>query len=112
MRFISFARNILAAITRHHLYCSLMDTSTTLGFVFMPGGFGTLDEFFEVLTLVQTRRIPRFPLILFGKTYWTGLIKWMRATLDAGEFISKGDMELFRVTDDPQEAIDVILDYK
>ncbi|EEF60202.1 TIGR00730 family Rossman fold protein [Pedosphaera parvula] len=84
----------------------------SLGFVFMPGGFGTLDEFFEVLTLVQTRRIPRFPLILFGKTYWTGLIKWMRATLDAGKFISEGDMELFRVTDDPQEAIDVILDYK
>jgi uncharacterized protein (TIGR00730 family) len=84
----------------------------SLGFVFMPGGFGTLDEFFEVLTLVQTRRIPRFPLILFGKDYWHGLIKWMRTTLDTGKFISPGDMELFKVTDDPQEAIDIILDYK
>jgi uncharacterized protein (TIGR00730 family) len=84
----------------------------SLGFVFMPGGFGTLDEFFEVLTLVQTRRIPRFPLILFGKDYWQGLMKWMQITLNNGKFISPGDMDLFKLTDDPQEAIDIILDYK
>ncbi|MDB6121669.1 MAG: Cytokinin riboside 5-monophosphate phosphoribohydrolase [Pedosphaera sp.] len=84
----------------------------SIGFVFMPGGFGTLDEFFEVLTLVQTGRIPRFPLILFGREYWTGLLKWMRATLDKGGFISQGDLNLFTITDDPEEAIGIILDYE
>jgi uncharacterized protein (TIGR00730 family) len=84
----------------------------SIGFVFMPGGFGTLDEFFEVLTLVQTQRIPRYPMILFGREYWSGLIKWMRSTLDKGRFISPGDLELFTVTDDPEEAIGIILDYE
>src|SRR5512137_983521 len=53
----------------------------SIGFVFMPGGFGTLDEFFEVLTLVQTQRIPEFPMILFGKKHWRGLLNWMRREL-------------------------------
>src|SRR5215475_11513653 len=76
-------------------------------FVFMPGGFGTLDEFFEVITLVQTRRIPEFPLILFGRDYWKGLVRWMKEQLhDKNEFISEGDLDLFTVTDDPREAID------
>jgi uncharacterized protein (TIGR00730 family) len=84
----------------------------SIGFIFMPGGFGTLDEFFEVLTLVQTGRIPPFPLILFGREYWSGLLKWIRATLEKGAFISPGDMDLFTVTDDPEEAIGIILDYE
>lgn len=83
----------------------------SVGFVYMPGGFGTLDEFFEVLTLVQTRRITRFPLILFGRSYWSGLFKWMKATLDKNSFISVGDLDLVQIVDDPQEAIDIILDY-
>ena len=77
----------------------------------MPGGFGTLDEFFEVLTLVQTRRVPRFPLILFGKDYWTGLLHWARTTMEKGKFISPGDLELVTVTDDPQQTIQIIADY-
>ena len=84
----------------------------SLAFVFMPGGFGTLDEFFEVLTLVQTQRIPRFPLILFGRKHWEGLLKWLGSTLGKGRFISPGDMQLVTLTDDPQEAIDIILDYE
>ena len=84
----------------------------SLGFVFMPGGFGTLDEFFEVLTLVQTERIPAFPLILFGKNHWRGLIRWMKERLDGTHYISPGDLELFKMTDEPQEAIDIILDYE
>jgi uncharacterized protein (TIGR00730 family) len=85
----------------------------SLAFVFMPGGFGTLDEFFEVLTLVQTRRIPQFPLILFGREYWKGLLKWMKARLEEqNAFISPGDLDLVTLTDDPQEAIDRILDYE
>ncbi len=84
----------------------------SLGFVFMPGGFGTLDEFYEVLTLVQTRRIPHFPLILFGKSYWGGLCKWMVSTLEADGLISKGDMNLVTITDDVDEAVGIILDYQ
>src|SRR5712672_1397142 len=84
----------------------------SIGFVFMPGGFGTLDEFFEVITLVQTQRIPEFPLILFGKEHWKGLIRWMKERLEATKFISPGDLDLFKVTDDPQEVVDIILEYE
>ena len=85
----------------------------SLGFVFMPGGFGTLDEFFEVLTLVQTQRIPQFPLILFGREHWNGLLRWMKTELqDGNKFISPGDLDLVTVTDDPREVIDIILDYE
>jgi uncharacterized protein (TIGR00730 family) len=84
----------------------------SIGFVFMPGGFGTLDEFFEVLTLVQTQRIPEFPLILFGKDHWKGLIRWMKERVEAAKFISPGDLDLFKVVDDPQEVIDIILEYE
>jgi uncharacterized protein (TIGR00730 family) len=84
----------------------------SIAFVFMPGGFGTLDEFFEVITLVQTRKIPQYPLILFGSEYWRGLIRWMKDHVEAGKFISPGDLDLFTLTDDPQEAVDIILDYK
>src|SRR5712672_783649 len=83
----------------------------SMAFVFMPGGFGTLDEFFEVLTLVQTQRIPRFPLICFGSDYWKGLLQWMKRELERTNYISPGDLDLFKVTDAPQEAIDSILDY-
>jgi uncharacterized protein (TIGR00730 family) len=85
----------------------------SLGFVFMPGGFGTLDEFFEIITLVQTERIPQFPLILFGRNHWSGLLRWVKANLrDKHAFISPGDLDLAKVTDDPREAIDIILDYE
>lgn len=84
----------------------------SVAFVFMPGGFGTLDEFFEVLTLVQTQRIPEFPLILFGRDYWQGLLAWMKKSMQQkNRFISPGDLDLVTITDDPQEAITRILDY-
>lgn len=83
----------------------------SIGFVFMPGGFGTLDEFFEVLTLEQTQRIPRYPMILFGKEYWSGLLRWIKGTVEKNKFISPGDLELCTLTDDPHEAVSIILDY-
>ena len=83
----------------------------SIGFIFMPGGFGTLDEFFEVLTLVQTQRIPKFPLILFGREYWKGLLSWMKARLEKEGMISPGDLNLVAITDSPEEAIEIILDY-
>jgi|APGre2960657423_1045063.scaffolds.fasta_scaffold121364_1 uncharacterized protein (TIGR00730 family) len=84
----------------------------SMGFVFMPGGFGTLDEFFEVLTLVQTERISRFPLICYGTGYWGGLLKWAKSSLGKNGYISPGDLDLITLTDDPQEVIKLILDYK
>jgi len=85
----------------------------SLGFIYMPGGFGTLDELFEVLTLVQTERIPQFPLILFGSDYWRGLLKWAKQQLqDNHGFISPGDLDLLKVVDSPDEAVKIILDYE
>jgi hypothetical protein len=84
----------------------------SIGFVFMPGGFGTLDEFFEVITLVQTQRIPQFPLILFGTDHWKGLIRWMKERLQETNYISPGDLDLFKMTDDPKEALELILEYE
>src|SRR5580698_11236162 len=70
----------------------------SLGFIFMPGGFGTLDEFFEVATLVQTERIPQFPLILYGKEYWSGLLKWAKTEMrDRHSFISPNDLDLVTI---------------
>jgi uncharacterized protein (TIGR00730 family) len=84
----------------------------SLGFVFMPGGFGTLDEFFEVLTLVQTERIPQFPLILFGTGHWKGLLAWMKARLEKDKLVSPGDLDLVKITDDVDEVIAIIRDYE
>ena len=84
----------------------------SLGFVFMPGGFGTLDEFFEVATLVQTQRIPQFPLILFGSEHWKGLLAWMKTRLEKDKLISRGDLDLVKVTDDVDEVIEIIRDYE
>jgi hypothetical protein len=84
----------------------------SLGFVFMPGGFGTLDEFFEVTTLVQTQRIPQFPLILFGREHWKGLLAWMKTRLEKDKLISHGDLDLFKITDDVDEVIEIIRDYE
>ncbi len=84
----------------------------SVAFVFMPGGFGTLDELFEVLTLVQTERIPKFPLILFGKKHWAGLLKWLKAELrERNKFIAPLDLELLTLTDDVDEAVEIIRDY-
>jgi uncharacterized protein (TIGR00730 family) len=77
-------------------------------FVILPGGFGTLDELFEALTLVQTRKVTRFPVIMLGTEYWAGLMTWVRDTMGAQGTISPGDLELFTVTDDVGEAIAVI----
>jgi len=84
----------------------------SFAFVFMPGGFGTLDEFFEILTLVQTERIPKFPLILFGKRYWTGLLRWMHSELrERNRYIGPDDLKLLTVTDDVDEAVAIVLEY-
>jgi uncharacterized protein (TIGR00730 family) len=84
----------------------------SMGFVFMPGGFGTLDELFEVLTLVQTHRISRFPLVLFGRKYWSGLLQWLHVALEDRGFTSPGDVDLLQVVNTVDEAMRVILRYR
>ena len=77
-------------------------------FVVLPGGFGTLDELFEALTLVQTGKITRFPVVLVGSDYWSGLVSWIRGTLVAQDKVTAGDADLLQVVDDPEEVIRVI----
>jgi len=78
------------------------------GFVLFPGGFGTLDEFSEAITLIQTHRIERFPVVLIGREYWGGMLKWMEKRMIADKLISPDDLKLFQVTDDVREAIEII----
>ncbi len=77
-------------------------------FVVMPGGYGTLDELFEAVTLVQTGKITKFPIVLVGTSYWRGLLSWINSTLLPEGKVSPGDPELFHVTDDPAEVVRVI----
>ena len=77
-------------------------------FVVFPGGFGTLDELFEAITLIQTERIEPFPVILLGKDYWSGLMKWLSATALKAGFIEKDNLHLFSITDSPSEAVATI----
>ncbi len=79
------------------------------GFVLFPGGYGTLDEFFESITLIQTDRIQHFPLVLMGHEYWDELVDWMRRRLLANKLIGPNDLDLFHVTDDPQSAVEFLL---
>ena len=79
-------------------------------FVIFPGGFGTLDELFEALTLIQTGKISNFPVILFGSEYWSGLLHWLRETMLARGKISAADLDLIVVTDSPQKVRDLILE--
>ncbi len=77
-------------------------------FVILPGGFGTLDELFEALTLIQTGKIRHFPVILFGSSYWSGLLDWLRSTLVEDGTVSLGDLDLLAVTDDPEEVVRLV----
>lgn len=77
-------------------------------FIIFPGGFGTLDELFEAVTLIQTGKISQFPVILFGRHYWAGLFRWLQTRVVEEKKISRGDMDLMLLTDDPEEAVEVV----
>lgn len=87
----------------------LMFVKHALGFVVFPGGFGTLDELFEALTLIQTHKIKPFPVVLMGVDYWQGLVDWIRARMLAEGCISEDEMDLFLLTDDTAQAYDKIM---
>ena len=77
-------------------------------FIIFPGGFGTLDELFESLTLIQTHKIRNFPVVLFGASYWRGMIDWITSTVLTAGNVSEGDLKLLHVTDSPAEIVDII----
>jgi uncharacterized protein (TIGR00730 family) len=77
-------------------------------FVVLPGGFGTMDELFEALTLVQTRKVTSFPVVLYGSAYWSGLVDWLRTTMIEHGTISAADLDLLHISDDVDEIVDII----
>lgn len=79
------------------------------GFIMFPGGFGTLDELFEALTLIQTERIPKFPVALVGREHWSGLIGWLGQRLQHRGLIGADDLDLFRIVEEPAEAVDFVI---
>jgi uncharacterized protein (TIGR00730 family) len=79
------------------------------GFIVLPGGFGTFDELFEALVLVQTKKVTSFPVVLLGHAYWDGLVDWLRSTVLPGGKVNVRDLDLFSVTDDPAEAVRIVV---
>jgi uncharacterized protein (TIGR00730 family) len=103
-------RYVDIAVTFRHFYArKTMFVKAAEGFVIFPGGFGTLDELFEALTLIQTGKIHHFPVVLFGSGYWSGLLDWVREKLLREGMISPNDLDLLVVTDDPDEAVATVL---
>jgi uncharacterized protein (TIGR00730 family) len=86
----------------------VMFVKYAVAYVIMPGGFGTLDELFEALTLIQTKRIKSFPVILIDSLFWNGLIDWIKGTLIEEKTVSETDLEIFKVVDTPEEAMAII----
>lgn len=94
---------------RYFFVRKLMFVKYTVGSVLCPGGFGTLDELMNALTLTQTGKIEQFPIVLFGRDHWEGFTSWVRDTLDAGAFVSEGDGALMQVVDTPEEAVEIVV---
>ncbi|MGE5109135.1 MAG: TIGR00730 family Rossman fold protein [Sphingobacteriales bacterium] len=90
----------------------VMFTKYAQGFVMMPGGYGTMDEFFEVATLIQTGKFEESPMVLVGKSYWTGLLQWMKEVMqDQEKNINPGDLDLLKIVDTSEEAVQYIVSY-
>jgi uncharacterized protein (TIGR00730 family) len=81
----------------------------SLAFIIFPGGFGTLDELFESLTLIQTRKIKNFPVILFGSTYWKGMVEWIRELMLTEGKIAEADLRMLNLTDSPEEVVEIVV---
>ena len=96
---------------RYFFVRKLMFVKYSMGYVVFPGGFGTLDEFFEALTLIQTQKIRHFPIILYGSTFWDGLIDWLKEQLLELGCIDKKDLGLFHIVDEPEEVLPIIQEH-
>lgn len=96
---------------KHFFARKVMFVKFAAAYVVMPGGFGTLDELSEALTLIQTKKIPRIPVILVGAQFWSGLIEWFKATLTEEGMIAAEDIDLMQIIDTPQEVVDAIFNH-
>jgi hypothetical protein len=94
---------------RYFLVRKTMFIKYSAAFVIFPGGFGTLDELFEAVALIQTGKIYQFPVILFGLPYWSGLLRWLRSRVCREGKITPGDLDLLLLTEDPQEAVKTVV---
>jgi uncharacterized protein (TIGR00730 family) len=106
--------NPYANIHLHYKYFfirKVMFVKYAIAYVILPGGFGTMDELFEALTLIQTKRIKSFPLILMGSEYWQGLLDWLKKTMLREDKILAGDLDLIQVVDEPEEVVKLIKKY-
>ena len=93
---------------RYFFVRKVMLVKYATAFVLFPGGYGTMDEFFETITLIQTGKVRRFPLILVGSEYWGGLVDWIEGTLVSRGFVSAIDTELYRIVDEPEEVVAIV----
>lgn len=99
-------------INFHYFFCrKVMFVKYAKAFVIFPGGFGTLDELFESLALIQTQRMERFPVILYSNAYWSGLVKWMKDQMLKAKNIDADDLMIFKVVDRPEDVIQIIRDF-
>lgn len=97
---------------RYFFVRKVMLVKYATAFILLPGGYGTLDEFFETLTLIQTNKIKPFPVVLLGQDYWSGLVDWIRERVLGEEMISPEDIDLFHITDSVDEAIALVRQYR
>ena len=102
------AYQTLSLTFKYFFVRKMMFVKYSLAFVIFPGGFGTFDELFEALTLIQTHKIRNFPIVLFGSHYWSGLLDWLRAVVLPGGKISEHDMDIFHITDSPAEVVEIV----
>ena len=100
------------ALHYHYFFVrKVMFMKYSVGYILFPGGFGTMDEMFEALTLVQTQRIRNFGVVLFGREYWQGLVEWIKGPLLERGYISPVDTDLFHITDEPERAVAVVVEH-
>jgi len=102
------AYQTLSLTFKYFFVRKMMFVKYSLAFVIFPGGFGTFDELFEALTLIQTKKIRNFPVVLFGKEYWSGMLKWLGDVVLTSGKISNHDMEMFHITDSPAEVAEIV----
>ena len=102
------AYQTLSLTFKYFFVRKMMFVKYSLAFVIFPGGFGTLDELFEALTLIQTKKIRNFPIVLVGTQYWSGMLDWLRAVVLPDGKISEHDMDIFHVTDSPAEVVEIV----
>lgn len=106
-------RYVEKLLSFRYFFCrKMMFIKYAHAYIVFPGGFGTVDEFFEAITLIQTQRTPRFPVILVGTDYWKGLTDWMNETLLKTDKISKSDLKIFQVIDEPSEILRAVTEFK